>query len=278
MTTTRRGRLPVAIPSDAEQVEVSGPSPFATLIRYRTPDGNRVTWSARRHRRAHGSARGLTWWIGLLFAIGSTCFVIGPLPWYLSAVGGHLVALTFFVGSLFFTTAAYLSYLQVVRTCGHRWIGWEPAVLGFWATLIQLVGTLYFNVTTFAALYSLDVDQARRLIWWPDAVGSVCFLVSSGLAFAEAGHRWFSWRPGKRDWHITALNLWGSVFFGISAVGAWILADGSVWEERWANGGTFLGAVCFLIASLLTLPEGRVTQQEARPSGTDLSVGGGGGI
>ena len=57
-------------------------------------------------------------------------------------------------------------------------------------------------------------------MWRPDAYGSVCFLVSSAIAFAEAGHRWFSWRPGKRDWHITALNMWGSVFFGISAVGA----------------------------------------------------------
>jgi hypothetical protein len=25
----------------------------------------------------------------------------------------------------------------------------------------------------------------------------------------------------------------------------------------WANGGTFLGAVCFVIASLLMMPEGR---------------------
>ena len=278
MTATRPRRLPVAIPADAGEVEVDGPYPFVTRVSYRSPEGHRVTWSARRHRRAEGSGRDLTWWIGLLFAIGSTCFVVGPLPGYVSAVGAHGDALTFFVGSLFFTTAGYLSYVQVVRTSGHRWVGWEPTVMGFWATLIQLVGTLWFNVTTFAALATLDVTQARRLIWWPDALGSVCFLVSSGLAFAEAGHRWFSWRPGKRDWHITALNLWGSVFFGFSAVGAWILPDGDLLKATWANGGTVLGAVCFLVAAILTMPEGRVTKQEARPDGTDLSVGGGGGI
>lgn len=258
-------RLPVGVPAGAGEVEVLGPTPFVTQVRYRSPEGHWVTWSARRHRRSDAGRRGLTWWIGLLFTIGSACFVVGPVPAYASAVGAHRVALTFFVGSLFFTVAAYLSFMQVVRASGHRWFGWEPAVLGFWATLIQFAGTLEFNVTTFASLFALDVEEARRVIWRPDAVGSICFLVSSVFAFAEAGHRWFSWRPGERDWHITALNLWGSVFFGFSALGAWIMPDGSLWDARWANGGTFLGAVCFLVASLLTLPEGRTSPADEAP-------------
>src|SRR4029079_6780613 len=89
-----------------------------------------------------------------------------------------------------------------------------------WATTIQLAGTLFFNVTTFTSLLEVPSDVADRVVWRPDALGSVCFLVSSVIAFAEAGHRWWSWRPRERDWHITALNLWGSVFFGLSAVGA----------------------------------------------------------
>jgi hypothetical protein len=247
----------VAVPADATDVQVRGPRPFVTRIGYRTAQGEAVLWSARPHRKADPAGRGLTWWIGCLFAIGSTCFLLGPIPAYADAVGASATALTYFVGSLFFTSAAYLSYVQVIRPAGHRWFGWEPAVMGFWATLIQFAGTLEFNITTFAGMQTLDPEQAQRLVWRPDALGSVCFLVSSALAFAEAGHRWFSWRPRHRDWHITALNLWGSVFFGISAVGAWVLPDGSLWEARWANGGTFLGAACFLIASLLMLPEGR---------------------
>ncbi|HQR27388.1 MAG TPA: YrhK family protein [Nocardioides sp.] len=258
MSTGRR--LPVAVPPDATEVETSGPRPFLTAVSYRTADGRQVRWAAREHRRVHGEHRGLTWWIGLLFAVGSVCFVLGPVPAYLDAVGARATALTYFVGSLFFTTAAYLSFLQVVRTAGHRWLGWEPSVMGFWATAVQLVGTLYFNVMTFASLFSLDTEQAQRIIWRPDAIGSVCFLVSSVIAFAEAGHRWFSWRPGRRDWHITALNLWGSVFFGISAVGGFILPDDSLYNARWANGGTFLGAVCFLVAAILTMLEGRPAQ------------------
>lgn len=256
MSSTQRSQLPIPIPPDAEDVEFGGPRPFITRVRYRTREGRLVEWAARPHRKGHPRGRGLTWWIGVLFAIGSTCFLLGPIPAFEDAVGAHATAWTYFVGSLFFTTAAYLSLVQVIRPVGHRWFGWEPAVMGYWAALIQCAGTLEFNVTTFAGTLSgLDVSEATRVIWRPDAIGSICFLVSSALAFAEAGHRWFSWRPGHRDWHITALNLWGSVFFGISAVGAWILPDGSLWDARWANGGTFLGAACFLVASLLMLPE-----------------------
>jgi len=89
--------------------------------------------------------------------------------------------------------------------------------------------------------------------------------VSSAIAFAEAGHRWWSWRPGQRDWHITALNLWGSVFFGLSAIGAHVTSAGEFSNVQLANGGTFLGAVCFLIASLLMMPEGRTAAASSGP-------------
>ncbi len=250
-------RLPIRLPDGAGDVRAEGPRPFVTHVSYLDRDGVRVHWRARPARKQ--GERTLTWWIGALFAIGSTCFLVGPVPAYESAVGARTTAMTYFIGSIFFTTAAYLSYAQVVRQAGRRWFGWTPALMGFWATLIQFVGTLYFNATTFAGLLDVPTAEADRVIWRPDALGSVCFLVSSAIAFAEAGHRWFSWRPGKRDWHVTALNLWGSVFFGISAIGAYILPGGDLLNVRWANGGTFLGAACFLVASLLMLPEGRAT-------------------
>lgn len=256
-------RLPTAVPEDARDVVVEGPRPFVSGVSYSAPDGRRVHWQARQGRKA--SHRGLTWRIGLLFAIGSVCFVLGPLPAYVSAVGGQAAAVTFFVGSVFFTSGAYLSYVQVVRHAGHRWFGWEPSYAGFWATTIQLVGTVYFNVSTFTALLDVPDDLVDRVIWRPDAIGSICFLVSSAIAFAEAGHRWWSWRPGKRDWHITALNVWGSVFFGLSAVGAYVQPSGDLTNAQWSNGGTFLGAVCFLLSSLLTMGEGRTPPT---PAGT----------
>ncbi len=48
------------------------------------------------------------------------------------------------------------------------------------------------------------------------------------------------------------------MFFGLSAVGAYVLASGELLDVRLANAGTFLGAVCFLVASILTMGEGRV--------------------
>ena len=257
MTRARRIPLPVEVPPDATDVQVNGPRPFVTRVHYRAADGHVVDWSARRHRKSDESSRGLTWWIGLLFAIGSACFLVGPIPTFEDAVGMTATDATFFAGSIFFTTASYLSYMQVVRAGGRRWIGWTPQLMGFWATFIQLVGTVFFNVTTLAALVSLTRPEAEQYVWRPDAFGSICFLVSSAIAFAEAGHRWFSWRPGKRDWHITALNMWGSVFFGISAIGAYVDPDGQMISTRWANGGTLLGAACFLAASILMMPEGR---------------------
>lgn len=253
--TTARARTP---PS-AANVRTSGPWPFVTQVSYDLPDGGHHLWGARAERRAAtvGERRGLTWWIGALFVVGSTCFVLGPLPAYSTAVGAQATAATFFVGSLFFTVASYLALLQVIRQGGHRWFAWEPDEIGYWASLIQLVGTVYFNVTTFAALLDVPPDMVDRVIWRPDAIGSACFLVASALAFAEAGHRWWSWRPGERDWHITALNLWGSVFFGLSAVGAYVQPSGDLTNAEWSNGGTFVGAVFFLVASILTMGEGR---------------------
>ena len=55
-------------------------------------------------------------------------------------------------------------------------------------------------------------------MWTPDALGSICFLVASELAYAEAGHRWVSWRPHDLGWRIAAVNMLGSIFFGISAI------------------------------------------------------------
>jgi hypothetical protein len=260
---TPRGRGPIQIPAGATEVEVSGPRPFLTRIRYRTADGALVDWAARRHRRTDPRTRGLTFWIGLLFAVGSVCFLVAPVPAFADWAGSRAVAVTFVVGSLLYTPGAYLGLLQVVRQGGHRWFGWSPHLMGYWAALVQFVGALAFNVSTAGSLLNLDPAQAERIIWRPDMVGSICFLVASAIAFAEAGHRWFSWRPGHRDWHITALNWWGSVFFGISAIGAYILPDGSELDTRWANGGTFLGAACFLVASVLTIQEARSNAQGA---------------
>ena len=144
-------------------VETSGPASFVTGAVLERPDGSRVHWSSRRHRKGLGlleqrvldPARSwvgrpdaMSWWIGGLFAVGSICFALGSLPLYFDNVAAPTVAWTFFVGSLFFTSAAYLQYRETVsapegiladrQTRGplRRLVGWHPRRLDFWASTV----------------------------------------------------------------------------------------------------------------------------------------------
>jgi hypothetical protein len=122
---------------------------------------------------------------------------------------------------------------------------------------VQLVGTLCFNLSTGAAmLTNLTVAAQDRYVWRPDAVGSICFLVASGLAWYEVCHGWIAWRPRSWSWWITLLNLLGSIAFGVSAVASFVVpATGELRNAASANLGTLVGAVCFLVGSVLLLPE-----------------------
>ena len=40
-----------------------------------------------------------------LFMVGASCFALGTIPAYVHAVGANADAMTFFLGSIFFTSA-----------------------------------------------------------------------------------------------------------------------------------------------------------------------------
>lgn len=127
-----------------------------------------------------------------------------------------------------------------------------------WAAAIQLVGTVWFNVNTFAALNtSLTVHPQDLRIWMPDMIGSVCFMVSSGLALNSVRGSW--WRPGGDVGRRSArLNLLGSVFFMAAAIAAFVRpSTGDVLDATIANGGTFLGALCFFRGARVPLARHR---------------------
>jgi hypothetical protein len=252
-----------------------GIGPFVTFIEYQRPDGLVALWDSRRHRKQVGSTTGATvhtwwaprargWWIAILFAVGSALFALGAVPGYVVAVGARTDSITFFVGSIFFTSAGFLQYRESVdagregRTHGWgRLFVYRPRQIDWWASGIQLVGTLYFNVSTGNAVrIDLNAQAAHQHVWRPDAIGSVCFLVASGLAWFEVCHGWMAWSPASLSWWITALNLVGSIAFGVSAVAAFIVpATGQIWNVELSNLGTFVGALCFLVGAVLLLPE-----------------------
>jgi hypothetical protein len=189
--------------------------------------------------------------ISILFMIGSACFALGALPGYAGAAGVTADGVTFFAGSLFFTAAGCGQFLQARRASAPR-----QRDKGWWAALVQLAGTLFFNASTLHALTSsLSATEQDQKVWRPDAYGSVCFLVASALALAIFGRSWYSWRRRERPWWIAVINMTGSVAFGVSAVASYVVPDsGAVRNATLVNLGTFLGALCFLAGAYLLLP------------------------
>ncbi len=263
-----------ATPDGWEVESRSGFGPFTTRIRFRRPDGTPFVWRSRDQRKAldrPGVPR-RTWWIASLFSIGSLCFTIGPTAWWLDLVGARWDGLTFFIGSIFFTSASYLCFVEAAnapeqihlgdgprRRGPFRLASWRPRTIDWWATSIQLVGTVFFNVTTFLALSDhWSTHQQDRLVWRPDAYGSICFLVSSYLAWAEVCHSAGRLRLRDVSWWIVVINLLGSVFFGLSAIGEYVLpSTGDAVNLVLDNGGTVLGGICFLVGAVLLVPEAR---------------------
>ena len=262
--------------------------PFVIRELVRRPDGELVEFTARRHRKGYGPRRApggtgttsrtelerphavlwapreIGWWVGVLFMIGSACFAVGSVPSLSEVVSAKVISSIYFVGSLFFTSAGYLQYVQASSASGtgehvvHQWFGIKPRGLGWWAAAVQFLGTLFFNVTTFEALNTaFTVHQQNLRVWSPDFFGSICFLVASWFAVKEEavpGHR--RWRWKEIPWRIVWLNMVGSIFFMLSAIAAFVRpATMEVVSARIDNSGTFLGAVCFLWGAWLLLVE-----------------------
>jgi hypothetical protein len=209
-----------------------------------------------------------SWWIAVLFAVGSACFAVGPFPGFVQLVGAAADAAVFFAGSLFFTAAAALQYLEVVNAdrgpAGHgarkrlRVLAFEPHRTDWWAATIQLAGTVFFNVSTYEALNTgLSTAQEDRVIWAPDVFGCACFLIASALAWREVSGGTAHGPRRPLDWWIAVVNLAGSVAFAVAGVASYIVPDtGDILDLAAANFSTVIGALCFLAGGLLMLVEG----------------------
>src|SRR4051794_38573547 len=155
-------------------------------------------------------------WMALLFAVGSLCFLIGPFPGYAELVGPGADAVTFFVGSIFFTGGGALQL--------RLSLGGPRAEI--WVAAVQSAGTLFFNVTTFAAMHTaLTNPEYDRLVWRPDAFGSICFLISGAIGYAASQRQgWLPARSGPGWWQ-PGVNLLGCIFFGIAAVAGYVVGS-----------------------------------------------------
>ncbi|MBJ7336288.1 hypothetical protein [Mycolicibacterium sp.] len=179
-----------------------------------------------------------------LFAIGSTLFAVGTAPGFSPVAGVGAANVLCFLGSWFFTSAAWI---QLVRSGPEGSVGWYSAA-------VQFGGTVLFNVSTGASVWAHAVLAERRLVWAPDATGSLAFLVSAALGIVAVTAGVGRWVPRSRDWQAQWINMIGCIAFAASAVGAFVYKTGSTADEALANLGTFLGALCFFAAAMLVLP------------------------
>lgn len=288
------------------RVAAGGPGPFVTHERLRAPDGREVVWRSRPHRKGRDlitmrlrrrtrrsemalwSPHRLGWWIGVLFMIGATCFAGASLPDSDAELGIGGVSGVYFVGSLFFTSAAYLQLLQTVnverrpepgsdRTRALRALTVEPRRIDWWSSAVQLLGTLMFNVSTLdGTIRGLSPRAEDLSVWVPNVIGSACFLIASGLAVAEIGAR-----PRLHDpaWWVTEVNLAGSVAFGVAAGAAYVVpGSGLAVSASGAALWTLIGAVCFLVGAYLLLPEAEHAERVSVAMPTDDRVAAGLGV
>lgn len=261
----------------------SGPGPFITRVVKPHADGRfRVSTSRRARKRllpvvvGHSGTQVLTlggwrrfwapsrlaWWVAILFLIGSALFALGGVGACLGRTPAGTLNLEFFIGSLFFTAAATVQWLEAINgdvTAPRgsrkrwRWMTWRPRNLGYLACMIQFVGTLLFNANTGDVFIpGLSAQDQTLLIWWPNVIGCLCFLVASYLGVVEVGHRFFPIELNHLSWWITIINLAGSVAFAVSAVYARLPGEAAAWSSAlW----TALGALCFFVGAYLLLPE-----------------------
>jgi hypothetical protein len=300
-TGSRVGDVFDELVSEARLIEEIGPWPFISRKTFLRPDGVRVVLHSRHHRkglflpepgeflltmatlrRCLWMPGRLNWWIGSIFALGSILFALGAAlslsptlarDWSLDTTAVNAI---YFAGSIPFTTAGYLQLFQTAnapsfsslqRSASRRFtlFGWRPSEIGWLSCALQFVGTLLFNLNTFdAMLPGLDWLRQDWLIWAPDFGGSILFLVSGYLAFVETSHAHGAWQPTSLSWWVTLVNLLGCVGFMISAVFAFVPSQSPGFPTI-SVGFTLIGALGFLVGSLLMLPEAALEPSQPDP-------------
>jgi len=218
--------------------------------------------------------------IAWLFIIGSALFALGSVPAYVNAVGATADSVTYFVGSIFFTAASFAQLVQAqtpamtivsadsesTRAEVRLW-AWLPHDHNWLAAITQFPGTLFFNISTLAALaHNATAKQEDRRVWRPDIYGSTLFLAASVFAIIAVG-RFRSFQPRSFPWCIAWLNMIGSIFFMISALASYVLpTTNELINSPVSVAGTLLGALCFLVGAILMFPAWRHAVRAARPS------------
>ncbi len=308
----------LSFPEGWEWVDSRGAGRFVTQVRHQLPNGDVHVWSSRRHRKARGPLvcgvaegvslddlpahtkrkfcfwgwryRRLSWWIGIIFILGSLCFVVGTTPFAYGAIASYLglgassLNQISFAGSVCFTIGSYMLLLEAINVNpdvehdfakyhpGHadagellasrtkarfRWCGWAWQRIDFRIALIQLCGAIIFNINCGMSLVSgMPWFQQDLFVWTPSAIASCCFVAASYLGIVEVCHRWWDWLLWDVSWWVNLMSLFGSIGFLTSSVFGYF-GEGPVLLPQWWGDyfSLMLGSWFFLLGTYLLVPE-----------------------
>ena len=277
------------VPSTARPVRTGGRGPFVSRVQWQHPDGSTATWESRTARKG-GFVEVLRDGIvehirsrpavairlgrcntvsGLSFFLGSGLFTLGAVLSQLGTTPPDTLNWIFLAGGCFFSAGAYAALVQELNsprgidTDGAlterrwRWWAYEPERPGWVAAFVLFCGTLAFGISLIRVFIdSLDTQQVDRLIWAPEMVGCILFLVSGHIGILEVCHGRFRLIPRSLGWWIVTVNQLGSWLFFASGLAAFVRpATGDVISVAVINWGTALGAACFSMAGLAQLFE-----------------------
>jgi hypothetical protein len=214
--------------------------------------------TARRLRRINAVAATAFVFGGSLFALGAGLAQAGATP--------TLYCSVYLAGGIFFSTGGYATVLQAVngprevgensRFLPREWHWWasEPQRIEWMSSFALFFGTIVFAINIVDSFVSgLGAAAEDRLVWSPDIIGCLLFLISGFLAMREIGPGVLFWsRRRDQGWWIVAINQLGSVFFFVAAVASFVRpSSGEELGVGIANWGTLVGALCFAIAGAI---------------------------
>lgn len=144
-----------------------------------------------------------------------------------------------------------------------RWWGWDFHNAGFLAAFLLGFGCLLFSIAVCTAIPGVvDDDQwqvQQALIWTPQTIGSVCFVLSGILYTLEEQDVWY--KPGltRIGWYASFANMIGGIGFLISSIFGFLAnweGNGEVCCQHWGTAfNAFYGNWAFMVGSLILLLE-----------------------
>jgi hypothetical protein len=146
--------------------------------------GTRIDIAARLRRT--------NWVAAVAFTIGGSLFAIGAWVAQVGSGAATTAACIYFAGGLFFNTGGYASVVLVGNAASERWRWWsyEPYSLAWLSAFVRFCGTLAFGISLIDALLDgLATQGENRLIWAPEVIGCVLFLISGHLAMRDVRGR-----------------------------------------------------------------------------------------